>query len=105
MRSKNIVEDFISFHKLRRDDNSIIFNAQVSFYHDQVLHKLPSSIQIITLPKALVLYIDEFFFEGYQQPEVYSTENFYFSSPGPGVLEIRGFESQPDFLISIMLVG
>jgi len=105
MPSKKIVEDFVSLHKLRKEDNSVIFNAEVSFYKGDVLHKLPSGIHIITLPDSMVVYIDEFFSEAYRQPEVYSTENFYFSHKEAAVLEIRGYESQPDFLLSIMPVG
>ena len=104
MPSKKIVDEFVIFNNLRKEDNSIVFNAHVYFYQGDVLHKLPSQIQIITLPLAMVLYIDEFFHDGYQQPEIYSSEDFYFSHIDGG-LEIRGYESQPDFLIRIMLIG
>jgi len=104
MSSKKLVEEFVSFHNLRKEDNSIIFNAEVIFYKGDELHKLPSRIQIITLPKAMVLYIDEFFNEVYQQSEVYSTENFYFHPKDPAILEIRGYGSQPDFLVCILVV-
>jgi len=103
MSSKKTVEEFVSSHNLRKADNTIIFDAQVSFYKGDVGHKLASTIHIITLPREMVVYIDEFFHEAYRQPEIYSTEIFYFSYKG-AVLEIRGFESQPDFLLSIMVI-
>ena len=105
MPSKQIVDQFIAQNNLRKADNSVIFNAQVSFYKGDTLHKLPSNIHIITLPTARVVYIDEFLNEGYRQPEIYSTDDYHFTHTESNVLQVKKFESQPEFLVSISGIG
>lgn len=81
------LENFIACHKLR-NGGLIVFKAVVSFFKKDSLKKNTSEIQVITLPHEMVLYLEEFFAEEYQIPEMYCTTEFEFRYTSGNVLEI-----------------
>ncbi len=100
-----LIEDFVNDYSLKRADAVTAFDAIISFYKKDMLHTVPSKVQIITIPKVMAVYIFEFFNDSLGREEMYSTENFYFCRSKGGALEIRADESSIMFLISIMPVN
>ncbi|HRI22697.1 MAG TPA: hypothetical protein PLA68_17175 [Panacibacter sp.] len=82
--------------------NLIIFNAVVLFYKETQLKKITSEVQIITLPKEMVLYIIEFLNPEYNRSEMFSTAQFCFSINKDDALEIRNYETESRFLLCLI---
>ena len=95
------VQDFIADYNLKRADGITAFEAAVKYHKKNLLHTIFSEVQIITIPKAMVLYILKFFKETYQMPEMYSTENFIFRYSKGGPLEIYDDQNNQSFIMSI----
>ncbi|MFT3680768.1 MAG: hypothetical protein QM791_10885 [Ferruginibacter sp.] len=101
-KSKTELLQFIQDYELKRADGIIAFDATVSFYHNDELRRIPSMVQVVNLPKEMVIYIHEFMKDEYHQSEVFSTELFSISYSEGTPLEIRTNSNHPGFIISIL---
>ncbi len=87
--STSALLDFISDYTLG-GEGLIVFESNITFNKNGTLQKIRSQVQIITLPHEMAVYINEFFKEEYNEPEMYSTTTSVFNYTRGGFLEITG---------------
>lgn len=95
------VVKFISENNLKTQEGIVLFDAAVTFYRNGVPVSATSEIQVITLPKEMVLYVMEFVKDAYHESDIYSTSLYHFNYPGKNILEIRDGNYKDLLLFSI----
>jgi hypothetical protein len=78
----------------------ILFNAAVTYYRDNTPVTITSEIQIITLPKEMVLYVLDFVNDNYQESEIYSTRLYQFEYSSNNTLEVKGSDGQALLIVA-----
>lgn len=100
--STEALQKFISCNNINRVDGIILFDASVVFYKNNKSHNIESAVQVVKLPFAMAIYIFEFFKEENDQPDMYSTKDFYFNYSDTNTLEISRENMGNPFFLSIM---
>ncbi len=88
------LQKFISQNTLSPHQKIILFNAAVTFYQESKPITIISEIQIIRLPKEMVLYVHDFANDGHHESEIYSTSLYHFENKSNNTLEVRGSDGQ-----------
>ncbi len=100
--STEALQKFISCNNLNSVKGIILFDANVVFNKDNASHSINSAVQVIKLPHVMAIYIFEFFKEGNDQPDMYSTSDFYFNCSDTNTLEISRENMGNPFFLSII---
>ncbi len=96
------IQKFISRNNLNRMKGLIIFDATIVFTKENKSCAIDSQVQVIMLPFVMAIYIYEFFKEGNDQPDMYSTNDFYFNCSDTNTLEISRENMDTPFSLSII---
>ena len=99
------LQQFISDNNLASHKRITLFDAVITYYHNGNPVNTPSEVQIITLPKEMVLYVLEFVKDIQHESEIYSTSSYYFSYTGNNIMEIRDASYNDLLLFSIMVLN
>ncbi|MES2849513.1 MAG: hypothetical protein V4685_10690 [Bacteroidota bacterium] len=83
------LQQFIKKNALDPQKGIILFNATITLHSNENPLIISSEVQIITLPKEMVLYILEFVKATHLQSEIYSTRLYHFEHTGNTTLVIK----------------
>lgn len=98
------IQQFITANDLTRQAGLLLFDAEITLQQQGSLKKVFSQVQIINLDNITALYIYEFFKTEYHTPEMYSTEEYFFTC-SEKKLEIRDKAGQAGLYISVSPVA
>jgi hypothetical protein len=97
------LQQFIADNHLASQREIILFDAVITFYRNNKLVTAVSEIQVITLPKEMVLYVLEFVKDVYHESEIYSTVSYFFNCRGKNILEIRDDHNKDLLLFTVTI--
>lgn len=97
------LQQFIADNQLATKKEIILFDAVITFYRNNKLVTAVSEIQVITLPKEMVLYVLEFVKDIYHESEIYSTSSYLFTCRGKILLEIRDRHNKDILLFTVTI--
>ncbi len=95
------LQQFILDNNLKREDGIILFNASIQLHSSGETFSFFSEIEVITLPKEMVLYILEFDGKENSGKEMYRTGQDQFTLLSQQDLEIRDTGTDNRLVISI----
>jgi hypothetical protein len=95
------LQQFISGNKIGRTNGVLLFDAEIQFLTGGNCHTIHSAVQVIMLPEASVLYILEFFKQGYGQNEMYSTADYAFTCEDAKTLRVTNDAAAISITISL----
>ncbi len=95
------LQQFISENTLALQKGITLFNATITLHNNKNQLIISSEVQIITLPKEMVLYILEFVKATHLQSEIYSTRLYHFEHSGNTTLVIKEPDGGPLLTVSI----
>lgn len=103
LQSTRQLQQFIADNNLASNKDIILFDAVITFYRNNKLVTAVSEIQVITLPKEMVLYVLEFVKDVYHESEIYSTSLYFFNCKGKNILEIRDCHNKDLLLFTVTI--
>lgn len=107
MENKSLLQlqQFILDNNLASQKGITLFDAVITFYHNGNQVNTSSEVQIITLPKEMVLYVLEFVKDIQHESDIYSTSSYYFCYTGNNIMEIRDSSYNDLLLFSIRVLN
>ena len=101
--STHQLQQFIADNNLATQKEITLFDAVITFYRNNKLVTAVSEIQVITLPKEMVLYVLEFVKDIYHESEIYSTNSYFFTCKRKNALEIRDNHNKDLLLFTVTI--